>query len=348
MMERRTAGYGDRSRWDDFVQSQPGAGPYQLFAWKQAIEDAYGHKTYYLIAEHSGGSICGVLPLVLIKPPLLRGSLVSLPFCDYGGILARDDAAKRDLSQSAYALAKSLHVRLEIRCKDKEPGLNAIPLDEVHTPKSRMLLELPASAAQLWDGFKSKLRSQIKKPAKDGFRFQLGHRDVLEAFFRVFSRNMHDLGSPTHARRWFEAILDAFGDRARLGVVYKGDIPAAAGMILMCRETVTIPWASALREFNSSSPNMLLYWGFLEYASDHGFNRFDFGRSTPGEGTYRFKEQWGARPMPLAWYTGISGINPQPALTAGSIRQHIESVWSNLPVSLTNMIGPRVRKYITL
>ena len=47
---------------------------------------------------------------------------------------------------------------------------------------------------------------------------------------------------------------------------------------------------------------MLLYWTFLAFAADNGYGQFDFGRSTPGEGTYRFKSQWGAEPHQLYWY----------------------------------------------
>lgn len=47
---------------------------------------------------------------------------------------------------------------------------------------------------------------------------------------------------------------------------------------------------------------MLLYWAMLEYACDQGYRQFDFGRSTPGEGTCRFKEQWGAKSHQLYWY----------------------------------------------
>ena len=87
--------------------------------------------------------------------------------------------------------------------------------------------------------------------------------------------------------------------------------PAAGGVILCHSQTVSIPWASAHRHLNRWNPNMLLYWTFLEYAADQGYAFFDFGRSTPGEGTYRFKEQWGAKPAPLFWHN-IS-LNGSPA-----------------------------------
>ena len=64
---------------------------------------------------------------------------------------------------------------------------------------------------------------------------------------------------------------------------------------------IEIPWASSIRDFNPLCPNHLLYWHAMETAVAEGVDVFDFGRSTPGEGTFKFKEQWGAEPVPLHW-----------------------------------------------
>jgi hypothetical protein len=47
----------------------------------------FRHRTHYLLAER-GGEIVGVLPLAQVKSRLFGHSLVSLPFCAYGGVLA--------------------------------------------------------------------------------------------------------------------------------------------------------------------------------------------------------------------------------------------------------------------
>jgi lipid II:glycine glycyltransferase (peptidoglycan interpeptide bridge formation enzyme) len=169
-----------------------------------------------------------------------------------------------------------------------------------------MVLSLPDSAEELLAGFKAKLRSQVKKPLKDGLTGEIVGRDGLADFYRVFTENMRDLGSPVHSRRWFESILNAYGDNARIGLVKTPeDELAAAGIILLHKTTISIPWASSLRRYNRQNPNMLLYWSFLAFAADHGFKSFDFGRSTPGEGARRWGERvlsrWlGRRPREAA------------------------------------------------
>ena len=56
--------------------------------------------------------------------------------------------------------------------------------------------------------------------------------------------------------------------------------------------------------FNKLSPNMLLYGKVLEYACEQGFQLFDFGRSSPDSGTYRFMSSGGPSPSAPIGTTG--------------------------------------------
>ena len=344
----RPAELSDSLKWDSYVLAKDDAGPYHLYAWKQAIEKAYGHRSLYLMAEDEKQNVKGILPLFLIKPPLIKGDLVSLPFCDYGGALASDAESLDALHRSACGFAHDLHARLELRLREPEPSLTNAYRMGSQSHKARMLLDLPSSSEELWGSFKSKLRSQIKRPQKDGLDFVLGASELVNDFYSVFSVNMHDLGSPVHSRELIDAVVRSYGQRAHVGIVRSGDKPVAGGVILEINDLVAIPWASALNEYSRSSPNMLLYWGFLAYAADHGFKRFDFGRSTPGEGTFRFKEQWGARPCALHWYTNDSKNSMGKNNTPGHIRTLAEKAWSRLPLVVADTLGPLVRRYITL
>ena len=171
------------------------------------------------------------------------------------------------------------------------------------TYKVRMFLNLPDSSEALMKSFKSKLRSQIRKAEKNGLTFAWGNYEDLDDYYAVFSENMRDLGSPVHSQKWFDAILHNFGANARLGKVTFQGVTVGSCIILTTRNKVAIPWASTLRQYNNLAPNMLLYWNVLKYSCDIGFKMFDFGRSSVGEGTYKFKTQWGAQAIPLTWYS---------------------------------------------
>ena len=340
----RKATDSDDQLWNEYVTRHPHSGPYHLWEWRNTVEKAYKHTPHYLLAEETdSGKLAGGLPLFYLKSPFSRGQLVSLPFCDYGGPIADTDEIRRALCQSAFEEATSQKAYLEIRCNQP---LSDTPYFQPFGDKVRMLLQLPENSELLFKKFKSKLRSQIRRPIKDGLYGKIGGGELVEDFYKVFTINMRDLGSPVHSKKWFEHLTSYYDQKARVGVVYKDHIPVASGIILLHNDTVSIPWASSLRSYNRLSPNMLLYWSFLEYAADNGFRRFDFGRSSLGSGTYRFKKQWGAEPHPLFWYT--DGDHSQKKSQDRKMRERAENIWMRLPLGLANFMGPRIRKYISL
>jgi lipid II:glycine glycyltransferase (peptidoglycan interpeptide bridge formation enzyme) len=94
-------------------------------------------------------------------------------------------------------------------------------------------------------------------------------------------------------------------------------------------------------------PNNLLYWEAIRLAIENGFGKFDFGRSTPDEGTYRFKEQWGARPVQLHWHYLMRDNASLPELNTKNPKYQLAiKVWQRLPVSVTKLIGPTIVKNI--
>lgn len=215
--------------------------------------------------------------------------------------------------------------------------------------KVRMVLELPGSPDKLMCSMKSKLRSQIRRPMKEGMISVVGGQELLDDFYRVFSVNMRDLGSPVHSRKLFTAIFNCFKESARIGLVQYKDRPVAAGLVFCFLDTVEIPWASSLREYGRLSPNMLLYWSLMEFACQGGYRYFDFGRTSQDKGTYRFKEQWGARPSTLYWYGFNTSKNPMLVSVSDSTWMlRAADIWQNIPVSLANLLGPVIRKSISL
>jgi CelD/BcsL family acetyltransferase involved in cellulose biosynthesis len=144
-------------------------------------------------------------------------------------------------------------------------------------------------------------------------------------------------------------VLIRFPEKAKIVVVHKDHQALACGMILGFKNTLKNPWASALRDYSRLSPNMLLYWSMLQYACDQGFRYFDFGRSSPEEGTYKFKAQWGAKPVPLHWhYIVLDGRGMHESRNERSKYEKAIQYWRRLPVPVTRMIGPMIRKHIGL
>jgi serine/alanine adding enzyme len=329
--------------WIDFVAAAPRATLYHDYRWRSVQESVFHNECHYLLARDSGGAVQGVLPLVRLKSPLFGDFLVSVPYLNYGGVLASSDGARDALLTAAAERAASLGVsHVELR-HDATVDL-ALPARD---DKITMLLDLPADEAALWDGFKPKLRSQIRRPEKAGATARVGGGELVKDFYTVFARNMRDLGTPVYPQRFFEAIAATFPESMRIVVVDLEGRPVAAGLTLSHRSTVEIPWASALREANGASVNMLLYWTALRDAVARGARTFDFGRSSKDSGTFKFKEQWGAKPLQLRWHYWLKPGRELPRLTPNNPKFRLAiDLWKKLPVPIANVLGPRIVKYL--
>ncbi len=347
MIQVRPARPIDQSRWDEYVLNHPHGLAYHLFAWGEAVKEAYGFAKCYLMAEE-GGRIVGVMPMVDFHIPFLGTRFISLPYCDIGGFLVDNDRIRAVLHGAAQKVGKEIGAKT-IEIRQSNPGR----IIGSHG-KVRMILDLPESSEILMAGFKSKLRSQIKKPIKDGLIFQLGGAELAGDFYRVFCENMRDLGSPVHSRGWIDSIVKQYGNNVRVGIVRTPNgVPLAGGIVLFANKTVSIPWASSLLKYKRLTPNMLLYWGFLSFAADGGFSKFDFGRSSIGGGTYKFKEQWGAKPLPLEWMdlgdpSGVTATDGQYSQYFRVLRKVMEEFWRRMPAPLTVALGPKLRRIVPL
>lgn len=335
--------------WDDYVLTHQEHTPYHFWGWGKAVTQGYGHKHLNIVALEQG-KIVGVCSLVLMAKFGFSKSFCSLPFCDIGGALADSEQIKAQILTFAQALAKDHNCQnLDIR----EQGLQVTDPKHLAGKKVSMILSLPETADELMASFKSKLRSQIRKSEKNGltYEFGTGHRFV-EGFYQVFSVNMHRLGSPVHSLKWFTSVAENYVDRHQIVLVKKDEHVIGAGFILFSGSKVSIPWASTLAEFNRLAPNMMVYWALLKFSCDHGCKYFDFGRSTFGEGTFKFKQQWGAQPQALQWYNLLDGQATSDEESASSgpstIRTLVEKIWRAMPLSLANMLGPILRKHISL
>jgi hypothetical protein len=158
---------------------------------------------------------------------------------------------------------------------------------------------------------------------------------------------MRDLGTPVYGRRLFAEILRQQPDAARLHIVHLNHQPVAGALSYGYGETTEVPSASSLREHRSLCPNHAMYWSIIQDAIARRRRRFDFGRSTPGDGTYLFKEQWGARPAPLHWEYQLIGDTSLPQDDRQSARYHARiEAWKKLPLPLTTVLGPRIARCV--
>ncbi|HVH69058.1 MAG TPA: FemAB family XrtA/PEP-CTERM system-associated protein [Gemmatimonadales bacterium] len=328
---------GSAAEWDGFVRAQPRWTHFHLLGWKTVMTQALGHQCLFLAARDAEGRLAGVLPLVRVNSLLFGHYLVSMPFLNYGGPLG-NAAAVQALVTHAAGLARRGRVKLlELRSRGPLP----IELPVSHRKVTVLLDLVPGSPVEAWQALNPRLKNYVRRTQKAGVTVRFG-LDQVGSFYEVFSRHMHELGTPTHGRRLFETIAAVFPDDAWFGCAYYGGRPVAAGCGLRWADEVEVTWASAVASAPELRPNALLYWAFIERAAQENLRTFNFGRSTPDSGPHEFKRRWGSRDEPLWWYDlaardGTTTPSPQdPALAWGP------RLWKRMPAGLARALGPSI------
>jgi serine/alanine adding enzyme len=332
----------DRSAWDAYVASMPEASNYHRWGWKEAIEETFGHKTHYLAAT-DGTEIKGVLPLVHMKSRLFGNFLVSMPFFSYGGVLANTSETREALLAKAAELGSELGVsHIELRqCSALEMTWR------VSTPKVTMELPLPARVEELWKSLSSGMRNKVRNGQKAGFRIEWGGAEAVGTFYKVFSTNMRNLGTPVYPQAWFANMCKHFPNETKILTLWDGDRAVASGFVSCYRNIVELPWSATLPEFRKKHSAILMYWTLLEWAITNGFKLADFGRCTKGSGVYEFKKHWNSEERPLHWYHWLAAGAGVPELRPDNPRYRLATnVWKRLPLAVANLIGPRIVRSI--
>ncbi len=326
------------ARWDAYVAAHPAATFFHRAGWKRVIEDAFAHRTHFLLAERAG-EIVGVLPLAEIKSRLFGHSLGSLPFCAYGGILADDDAVSRALDAAAQALAMRLGVgALEYRNQvAQHPDW---PIKDLYVTFKKAIA--PEAEANM-NAIPRKQRAMVRKGIKAGL---VGEIDGdTKRFFEAYSASVHRLGTPVFSRRFFRLLKDEFGDDCELLTITLNGQVIAGVMSFYFRDEVLPYYGGGTDAARAVAGNDFMYWELMRRACERGLKVFDFGRSKRGTGSFDFKKNWGFEPTPLYYEYFLVADEAVPEINPlnPKYRLFIEA-WKKMPRALANAIGPHIVK----
>jgi FemAB-related protein (PEP-CTERM system-associated) len=327
---------GQNVACDKFVQQHADGKLCFLTRWSSMVAASLGHRALYLAAS-DGNRVSGVLPLTLVKSRLFGARMISQAFSNYGGVLAVDSQTTQGLVNKAVELATKHHCRqLELRSLEPAPG------DLVtRTDKVCMYLHLSSDPNDMWSRLRSEIRNRVRKTEKAHLKVQFGDGKMLNAFYRVWTARMHELGTPAYPRSLFRRILEVFPEHAAIGLVRLGERIIGAGFFCCFNGLAQCRWAATDTAFNALAPNVLLYWAAIQHYCRQGASVFDFGRSTYGSTQYEFKRRWGAEVVHLHYQywtpsgTALSLIRPDEP----KYRLRV-AVWKKTPLWMTRIAGP--------
>ena len=330
---------GQEPAWDRFVADHPNGTFLHRAGWANVIESAFRHTAHYLVAEQDG-AICGVLPLVRVKTMLFGDSLISNPFCVYGGPLATDAASSAALAQAADSLMRNLGVRvMEWRLREP-PDEGALPgwqaRDDLYVTFRK---QITADDDANLKAIPRKQRAMVRKGIDRGLTSVAG-RDV-DTLHRVYAESVRNLGTPVFSRRYFRLLAGQFGPDMDVIVVRDGDTPVSAVMNFYDRGEVLPYYGGGTAHARHVAGHDFLYWEVMRRAVAKGCTGFDFGRSKHGTGSFSFKKNWGFTPSPLLhrYRLADGAAIPDHNPLNPKYRMFI-AAWKKLPLPVANMAGP--------
>ncbi len=210
----RTGGdlVSDQSCWSAGLKNEALWSSSHNPVWLLVLQNSMRHVPY-LIEGIAGGQVEAVLPLSFVNSWLFGRFLVSLPYVKLRG---NSRHARRDDT-----LAVGQGGQFGGSTGSPIPGVKAgtgvrhDALTQTMSSKVHMRLPLPETKERLWNQLKDKVRNQIRKGRRQGFKVLWGHEELLGDFHRCSARNMRDLGTPVYGRRLFQEILQRFPKRSR-------------------------------------------------------------------------------------------------------------------------------------
>jgi FemAB-related protein (PEP-CTERM system-associated) len=334
----RAARSEDAGAWDAFVFAEPGATFFHRFGWKRVLEQAWGHRTHFLLAERDG-RIEGVLPLAEIRSRLFGHALISTPFCVYGGIVAGNEPARAALDRAAVELAESLGVgHLEYRDRDA-PARTDWPGTDLYVTFRK---ELDPDVEKNMLAIPRKQRAMVRKGIKNGLGVEL--ESGVDGFFSVYADNVRRHGTPAMSKRYFALLREEFGDDCDVLLVRSPDGKVVSGVLsFYFRDEILPYYAGDALEARALAANDFKYWELMRRACERGIRVFDYGRSKVGTGPYDFKRNWGFEPIPLQYRYKLIRADAVPENNPNNPKYRLFiKTWQRLPLALTNFLGPYI------
>lgn len=334
----REMGAADMARWDDFVVANPEGTFFHRAGWKDVIERAFGHRMYMLMAERAG-RIEGVYPLGHVKSLLFGNSLISVPFCVYGGIVAGTDAARAALDKAGQELAQKLGVDyLEVR--SMVPRHDDWPRKELYVTFRRAI---DPDVEKNLTNIPRKQRAMVRKGIEAGLSGEID--GGIDRFFEAYSHSVHALGTPVFPKRYFQIVREVFKDHSDVLTITKEGRLIGSVLNFYHRDEVLPYYGGGTAEARELKGNDFMYWDLMRRSCERGLKVFDYGRSKQGSGSFSFKKNWGFEPQPLYYEYFLVKARELPNISPTNPKYEMFiKLWKAMPRGLATFVGPFLAK----
>lgn len=340
-----------KATWDKFILSIPSPVP---FSFNPSYFDFYRVYFYweplYFLWYHEE-KLIGLFPLVYTGK-----AFVSLPHFSYGGLLF-----KEPFSEMVSAIQQLVTV-----VDDERPGAGFYRYDSpskelienrnfqstlflrgLYPPGERpeiektvTYMELHGTVDELGLRLSSNLRRKIRKAEKSGIIFREGGKELLEDFYNVYVRKMHQLGSPAYGKGFFKTFFQQpLEEGSRFFVGYFDGRPVGGSLLLSYRGFFESAWFATDVLFQKYYISDGLHWSMIQYALKAGGRIYSMGRSTKNGSVFVYKNHWPVKNSPLFIYN----TSNKPSVRDFAV---LPKIWKYIPFPVAKRLGPKFVKHI--
>ena len=340
-----------RILWNEFIQSASDMIP---FTFNPSFFDFYSEhfhwKPLYFFL-YSDERPIGILPLVYTGK-----TYASLPHFSYGGLYTNQQVYdvglviqrlvklidKESLVKGYYSYNLPSEAKSESNSSQTPLFLRSLNPFGMQTVSEKItsFIELSATKDELWHRLSSNLRRKIRRAEKCGATFQQGGEELLRDFYKVYSRKMHQLGSPPYGKIFFRMFFHGtMKEEAAFFVSYFGQRPVGAALLLSYNGFYESAWFATEPAFQKYYISDGLHWAMVKHVIKKGGKIYSMGRSTKNRSVYVYKNHWPVKNQPLFIYNSAN---------LPSLKKHgwLSVIWKWVPLPVANWLGPKFVKHI--
>ena len=218
----------------------------------------------------------------------------------------------------------------------------------IKSEKVSSILQLPEDKAGLSKMISSNLNRKISKAQKSGIITKSGDYELLDDFYKVYSRNIYKLKSLSYSKKFFENLMKTYEyGEVKIFVAYKDKIAIGSGMLASYNGFYENMFFATSPKSRKEYVSDLLHWEMISYCIKQQTNHhspltthhslYSFGRSTVSSGVHKYKSHWPVTDYPLYTYSNMPDIRKNKWLS---------QIWSLLPFAISKPLGGYLIRHI--
>jgi serine/alanine adding enzyme len=327
-------------RWDQMVRQCPEGTIYHLSAWANVLEETLGGRVFSVISqERDGGPVTGGMPFMMQAGLFGKRRVDSLPLTTSCNPLFQADQLSGAVRHVTVEDPRVCSLKLKVL------GNKSFAVPDMGVTSDVVCHHLDISG-QLDSIFRAlgntSVRQRIRRADREGARVRWTEDEAgVRELFHLITETRYRKGLPAFPYRFFANMWTFLRPLGLIDIPLlemRGGIVAAA-VLLKLGTRAHLEYSTCSPDFFRSGANQRLIWEAICKAHQSGARLFDFGRTAnSNQSLIVFKEQWGARPVPV-----LQLVSPSSSLRATHFRSvtrtALEPITRRLPKVVLSLTG---------